>query len=184
MQTKNIINDENKYTIIAVIVFIILFFLIYIKNQAQVKKETPLPEKIQADTFVPAGFVLVPIQLANEKAVSALVDQFAVVDLYTTEPAVLNSILIAEKVKLLRAPLDPSQFAVLLPENKAHELLKINGQFWVVLQNRNSLVAQTEVSQTVQNSSPVIQNTSTKSVKLTQINKKIIPFKIKIEYAK
>jgi hypothetical protein len=42
---------------------------------------------------------------------------------------------VARRLKILRAPLNPSHFAVLAPENQAPEIVRHEGPFFAVIQN-------------------------------------------------
>ena len=93
-----------------------------------------LPES--ADTFIPAGFVLVPLELQNAESLSSLMGSFALVDLFTGLPGSRNQ-RVGKRLKLLRAPLNPQQFAVLVPEKDVSQLLSSSGPYWAALQNPN-----------------------------------------------
>ncbi|MGE3974479.1 MAG: hypothetical protein AB7F59_08140 [Bdellovibrionales bacterium] len=91
-----------------------------------------------ADTYIPNGFVLVPIEIQNIEGLDSILGQFGVVDLFL--PSVDGQgrgKLIARRLKILRAPLNPSHFAILAPENQAPEIVKYSGPFFVVIQNPN-----------------------------------------------
>lgn len=115
----------------------IAFSLLYSFN----RKENPAKpnDKIYADTFIPKGFVLIPIELANYESVSALIDQFGVIDLYAGAPQMAGSTKIASRVKMLRAPLNPNLFAILISENNSAGIMKRAGPFWAVVQSRQSV---------------------------------------------
>jgi hypothetical protein len=89
-----------------------------------------------ASTFIPAGFVLVPIEVANYESLDSILGKFGVVDLYrpNSDPA-KRPIKAAERVKILRAPLNPSHFAVLVSEAESPLLVSFQGAFTVVVQN-------------------------------------------------
>lgn len=141
------ITEQHRFLILGLTAFCVLYFVLYRQMNSDLKEAPKTIEKVQADTFIPAGFVLVPIKLENNQAVSGLVDQFAIVDVYAVSATTQSNELVAEKVKMLRAPLDPNQFAVLLKDDKAREILQLNGRFSVVLQNRHVVSAMTEVQQ-------------------------------------
>ncbi len=115
----------------------IAFSMIYSWSKPQEKYQST--EKIYADTFIPKGFVLVPIELANFDSVSALIDQFGVIDLYAGAPQIAGSVKISSRIKILRAPLNPQLFAVLVPEKDSSSIMKRTGPFWAVVQNRQAL---------------------------------------------
>ncbi len=92
-----------------------------------------------ADTLIPKGFVLVPIDLKNADSLGHLIENFAVVDLYSSplNPGELGR-RVGHHLTLLRAPLNPNSFAVLVPDNDASRLMSGAGPLVAVLQNRES----------------------------------------------
>jgi hypothetical protein len=93
-----------------------------------------------ADTFIPAGFVLVPIEVANYEALDSILGKFGVVDLFIpTSESGQRPQKIAERLKILRAPLNPSRFAVLVPEAESSQIVTHSGPFAVSIQNPNSV---------------------------------------------
>ena len=97
------------------------------------------PSQTQSmDTYIPDGFVLVPIEVANYESLDLVIGKFGVVDLYPVtqkskqdkEPKPL-----AKAIKILRSSLNPSLFAVLAPDDQAHLLVKHLGPFQVIVQN-------------------------------------------------
>lgn len=141
MWKKMKISNQNKLLALSFLVFL-AFSMIYSMTRPTELKATQ--DKIYADTFIPKGYVLVPIELANFESVSALVDQFGVIDLYAGAPQMAGSIKIASRVKMLRAPLNPQLFAVLVPEKDSSSIMKRPGPFWAVVQNRQSYQDKTD----------------------------------------
>lgn len=84
-----------------------------------------------ADTYIPDGFVLVPIELQNAESLSSLIGSYALVDLFRGP----NSQRVGKRLKLLRAPLNPNQFAVLVPEGEVAAVLAQQGPLWAAIQN-------------------------------------------------
>ena len=97
-------------------------------------KDAPALESF--DTFIPAGFSLVPIEVGNYETLDSLLGPFGVVDLFAAEPGKPESSkCIAYRVKILRAPRNPSHFAVLVPMEQVQKILKYSGPFFVSVQN-------------------------------------------------
>ncbi len=95
------------------------------------------PEPASADTFIPAGHVLVPLEISNAESLASLVgDLGGVVDLYlaTTETQ-KGGLKVGSKLKILRAPLNPQQYAVLVKDNDSSRLMSFAGPFIAVIQN-------------------------------------------------
>jgi hypothetical protein len=87
-------------------------------------------------TFIPAGFVLVPIEVANFESLDSILGKFGIVDLYLpSDDPKKRARKVGEKLKILRAPLNPSRFAVLVREDDSAKLVSHNGAFTVVVQN-------------------------------------------------
>ncbi|MCC2677546.1 MAG: hypothetical protein K0R29_122 [Pseudobdellovibrio sp.] len=135
---------QNKILCASFGVFLILYYFV---NQDHTSGDNPkkaeaTAEAPSADTYIPPGHVLVPVQIENSEALSAVMGPFAVVDLYSDVGG--HSSLIAEKVKLIRAPLNPRQFAVLVNETLSSQIMQVKVPFAVVLQNRNTFKASLE----------------------------------------
>lgn len=123
---------------------------------AAIAKEDPAPTSV--DTFIPKGYVLVPVDLANADSLSSLVgDMGGVVDLYLSGGSdhKRHNIKVASRIKLLRAPLNPQQYAVLAKENDSSKILSLPGPFIAVVQNPDS--KGTEVTQSAAKSSVHIE---------------------------
>lgn len=132
---------DTKLLLIAFVGFGVLsFILTFSKSEAPApitKEEAPTTS---VDTFIPKGFVLVPLELANADSLGSLVgDMGGVVDLYLASKDNRKSGLkVASRIKLLRAPLNPQQYAVLVKENESSRLLSMTGPFIAVVQNPDS----------------------------------------------
>lgn len=141
---------ENKFIFIALIVLIIVNLILSLRPQNVVKPEVP----IQADTIIPAGFVLLPITLANIESIKGLIQHFGVIDLYVAATPTTPGRKIASRIKILRAPLNENEFAVLVPENLSENIMKTNGYFTGVVQNRfvegTTKLAETKKSSPIQ----------------------------------
>lgn len=86
------------------------------------------------DTFIPKGFVLVPIEVTNYEALDSILGKFGVVDLYQPGQADGGlAKLVARNVRLLRAPQNPSLFAILIREAETDRILRYGGTFQVIL---------------------------------------------------
>ena len=88
------------------------------------------------DTFIPAGFVLVPIQVSNYESLDSILGHEGVVDLFLPAPGGRGPARkVAERIKILRSPNEPSHFAVLSPERDSRRLVVHEGAFFVAVQN-------------------------------------------------
>lgn len=88
------------------------------------------------DTYIPEGYVLVPIEVQNYEALDSILGSHGFVDLFV--PSATDKEKgrkVASRVKIMRAPLNPSQFAVLVRENESEQLVRSQFPFFVVVQN-------------------------------------------------
>ena len=98
------------------------------------------------DTRIPAGFVLVPIQIANFESLDSILGRTGVVDLFLpSADGVRPARRVAERIRILRSPKDPSHFAVLAPESESHRLVTHEGAFVVAVQNPKARGAAFEI---------------------------------------
>lgn len=106
------------------------------------KQEAPpqtIQEQLQVDTLIPVGFVLVPIQIQNFESASALLGPAGIVDLWTINATTgRQSKKIASRLKIIRAPLNPQMYAVLVPENDSAKILEHGDSFLVTVQSEHS----------------------------------------------
>jgi hypothetical protein len=100
---------------------------------------TPEKSSESFDTLIPDGFSLLPIEVANYETLDSLLGTFGVVDLFTApQNPDEKSRRIAYRVKILRAPRNPSHFAVLVPFEMVKNILRFPGPFMVSVQNPKS----------------------------------------------
>lgn len=129
------ISHQNRMLIVSFLFLTITYIVFAPKKEdgTTIKKD-----RIYADTLIPQGYVLVPIELANADSVSALMDQYGVVDLYSGSVSTKGNKKIASKVKIMRAPLNPNQYAVLVPDELSNMIMSTPGPFWAVVQNHET----------------------------------------------
>lgn len=134
------------------VVMILLSFLPVVSqlftNQSPTQSpESASPESI--DTLIPSGSVLIPIQVENSESLDSILGQKGIVDLHSParEPGGKNRV-VARRLPILRAPLNPQQFAVLAPEDQAQLIVREPGPFWVVVQNPSRFGTQFERAST------------------------------------
>lgn len=93
-------------------------------------------EEFSADIVIPMGYVLIPIEIQNQQSLDSILGARGIVDLFLpASDARKKPVLIAEKVKLLRAPLNPNQFAVLIQEEQSSQLLQSSDPYVVLVHN-------------------------------------------------
>lgn len=176
MFSKIEISSQNKILAGTFVVFLILYFTL---NQKNTKPSTK--EVVYADTLIPKGYVLVPIELANLTAVAGLINQYGVIDLYGGDHQE-NSVQIASRVKILRAPLNPNQYAVLVTEDLSKQIMRFKGPFWASIQNRSVTPVSSDISKPEVGPSLVENKLNLPTHKPNLIPKELN--KIEIEYYK
>lgn len=126
----------KKHKPIFLVIAAILLATIWELSKSDLKEKQKDDAVVSADTYVPDGYVLVPIQVENTEALEAILGSFGVVDLFLPP---LNpketAKLIASQVKILRAPLDPRKFAVLVPAHESSKLVRLNSSVFVTIHN-------------------------------------------------
>lgn len=132
---KKMIQDEK-------IRFSLMLFVLAILTYLVSKADSPEPqvqneEIVQLDALIPEGFVLLPLDLVNREAISSIVGSTAVIDLFTVNAQTLNpSKKIATRIKIIRTPRNPDQFALLVQENETPQILNYTGPYFAVIQNK------------------------------------------------
>ena len=94
-------------------------------------KPTEIEAEVNVDTLIPAGFILIPIEVQNYESLDSLLGKFGVVDLFKGDGK--DGKLVARNIRILRAPQNPSHFAVLAPESQATSILGNQGNFYVAI---------------------------------------------------
>lgn len=98
-------------------------------------------ESFEASTFIPEGHVLIPIEIENIEALNAMIKNYAWVDLYTPTDSLSPSkkpLKIVKKIRILRAPLDPNHFGIIVPERFADAILSYGFLFRVTVNNKSN----------------------------------------------
>lgn len=82
------------------------------------------------ETFIPKGHLLIPIEVANAERLEGVLGQNGVVDLYQpgNNPGE-RAKLVGKRLRLLRAPLNPQAFAVLLRDSEVDRFLATQGPY-------------------------------------------------------
>ena len=127
-------NEKLKFSVLFLGLGILSYWVS--REPAQRPKED-LEPTVQIDSLIPAGFVLLPLELVNRDALSSIVGSTAVIDLFSVNSQTLNPAKkIASRVKIIRSPRNPDQFALLIPEQETHSIFRQAGPYFAVIQNR------------------------------------------------
>jgi hypothetical protein len=118
--------------------FIVLGVIAFLNS----KPATPPPATTESgpeslDTFIPRGLTLIPLEISNAEALGSIVGNMGgVVDLFLAPSETRKGgIRVASRVKLVRAPRNPDQFAILVKESEGEKILQQSGPFIAVVQN-------------------------------------------------
>ena len=133
---------ENKNTVIMWSALTMISG-IFAYSQADFNKKPPMIEG-DIDTYIPNGFVLLPIDLNNADALEGILQEKGMVDLYTSRGSHISVETVAKSVKIIRSPKNPNLFAILIPEKQASILIQRAQSFHAVV--RNPKHAQTQIS--------------------------------------
>jgi hypothetical protein len=136
-----VVSLKARPVLMWVVVAGVLLLAIFYREQVRAAPEISATERASesVDTFIPAGFVLVPIEVVNYESLDSVLGRFGVVDLFAVDPANGNRAQqVASRIRILRAPKNPSQFAVLAPEEQSQTLVRQAGGFYVIVQNPQS----------------------------------------------
>lgn len=129
-QVKELIKKYPWSVPVASVIFALL--LAWLISDGSTATEADLAASI--DTFIPAGYVLVPISVQNSESLDAVFGNYGVVDLFSTsEDGKISSTATVRAVKMLRAPKNPSQFGVLVPDQDASRLVRQTTPYFVVV---------------------------------------------------
>lgn len=141
--SQNLFNPKKPTWIIITLILMAITLSQFQKNDPNLKKEeTKLPTNI--DTYVPSGFVLVPLQLTNGDSIDSMVGDFCLVDLYPSSLDVSPDAqpnhrgALATHLRLVRAPNNPSLFGVLVPEENRTLVHKLTSPVFAVIQGPNA----------------------------------------------
>ncbi len=126
---KKWLQDPRNRTLLFALALMLV--IIVVVNLTSHQPSTEAADPASADTYIPNGFVLVPIEIQNSESLSSLVGSYAIVDLFRGP----GSQRVGRRLRLLRAPLNPQQFAVLVPETEVSTLMSTPGPYWAAIQN-------------------------------------------------
>jgi len=137
---KNYYQQKGHFLLVGgLIAFVTLGLVAEVYQSHSAHNSEPTPAQEAPDTIIPKGYVLVPIELQNSESLSALISEFAIVDLYLPQDSSTKSKgkKIGRHLRLLRAPLNPNTFAVLVPDAEVPAVVNHSGPMIAVIQNRS-----------------------------------------------
>jgi len=86
--------------------------------------------KQNINVLIPKGHVLFPFTAQNFEELDGILEAYSLVKVYNPE----NGALLAENIKVLRAPKDPDQLAFLIPNYIANKFMEHGMDFRLALQ--------------------------------------------------
>lgn len=132
---RYLLNLKTKYIVIGFIVLGIMIFFLDQKPSNDPKHIDPT----SVDTYIPEGMTLIPIEIQNIEALKNILGDFGMIDLYLPSyESDRPPKKIASGIKIMRAPLNPDVFAVLVSEENASQIAQHPGAFFVTILNPKS----------------------------------------------
>lgn len=131
-------NGFQLLGIIALSLTTMVLFRVIFSPQQSLPSDVP-EGAVEASTFIPDGHSLIPIKLVNQKALSSLIENFGWIDLYAVKKGVdtyKKGPKIVKKIRILRAPLDPSQFGIIVPNEFVDHILNWGPNYFATI-NKN-----------------------------------------------
>lgn len=125
-------NKTNQYIFAGLILLVLFSFAL------NSEETTPEPQAWQADTVIPPNVTAIPIEISNQRSLSASIGQFAYVNVFSLKPDGRPGKRIGHKLKLLRAPLDQNEFLVLVPNAQEELFMQYTGPFFVSVLSRQN----------------------------------------------
>ena len=121
-------NPQRK-PLFALIAFLILGVIVAVMSATAQPPPLHDAETIELSTFIPKNYTLIPIELKNSEQLEGVLGSHGIVDLFQSVHSGSSSLLIAKRLRIIRAPLNPHAFAVLVRDEEAHRILSRSGPF-------------------------------------------------------
>jgi hypothetical protein len=130
-----VFNNLSNSRINQIVIIIIVLISIYLASRSEEKTSKAPNTPADLTTYIPDGFVLVPLEIVNQEAISGMIQNFALVDLFTPNTAEKKGRKVATNLKLIRAPLNKDLFGVLIPNNEVSQVVSSSESFFVAIRN-------------------------------------------------
>lgn len=135
LQKLNIKVDKALLLAFLALGMVVLLLEVLSPDRGISPESETVTENVDVDTMIPAGHLLIPLELSNSESLASLSGAFSVVDLYAASERGKKGFKLASGVKLVRAPLNPEQFAVLVREEDSGKIVGHEGPFFAALKN-------------------------------------------------
>ncbi len=133
-----LINEKQHFLYIA---FCCIILLSFINKVVLTEKQKKKPEvNTSVDTFIPKGFVLIPIEVANPESLNDIIGDFGYVDLYADRSKSEDPMfkLLVKNIRLLKSPVDSTIIAVLSPESMVKQIVSVNKKFKITIKSKTN----------------------------------------------
>lgn len=139
---KDYFSGQNRTLGLALLALIMISALNHCRSSSSGTEANSESESvIEADTLIPDGFSLVPLELSNFESLNSVMGAFAIVDLYSPKSALEpKGKKLVSGVRLIRAPLNPEKLAALVPEEMTLALMDSQGPLFAAIQKRDKEV--------------------------------------------
>lgn len=129
-------DDLTTLKPLGVIIVLLGITALMLSLRTEHKIENQVKKRVSIDTYIPKGESLVPIKVANFESLNQIIGDYGVVDLYTTplHPGQKPD-RVGYAVKLIRSPLNPEHFSVLVPIDKVARIVSYSGEYTVSVRN-------------------------------------------------
>lgn len=139
---RNLLDPKKPIWILVTLALMGTTMIMFQKSDGDPQKSVQ-SESESLDTFIPAGFVLVTLQLINSDSIESMVGSYCLVDLYSGNnnqdfQLEASAKPIASRLRLIRSPNNPSLFGVLVPEQDPTVIQKLAGPVFAVIQGPNA----------------------------------------------
>lgn len=129
----------DKYKVPAILAgFLTLGVMSAVVSPSSVS-EARADEIPDVSTFIPRGHLLIPIEVRNADQLDGVLGAHGVVDLFETpdDPS-RPSRMVGRRLRMIRAPLNPKAFAVLVKDSEADRFLSFRGPLMASLRSLES----------------------------------------------
>ncbi len=129
------LTDPYKHLLFIFGLFVFIYCLSFCERT---KDPSTQSKKVTLDTLIPENYVIYPIELTNAQAISHLIDQYGVVDIYTTDINTQRVVKVLSKVKIVRPSAESATYSVLIPYQLETKLTTYAGPYWAAVQNKQT----------------------------------------------
>lgn len=119
------------------LLLLVLLTLFLFETLTPAQKQIEAPAGVEeATTYIPKNHTLIPLKFVNQKSLSSMIESFGWIDLYALDKDHQDlkfKFIIVKKIRILRAPLDPDQFGIIVPESYVEFILRSGPKYFATL---------------------------------------------------